>query len=313
MGGSDTPVLPFSLGPISFAQREVLRHVAIAAQEFLKFPDEAFDLQSEKVSLLERRISYSGDCVSVKRELTAHQVIPAWPKVGDACVVAIRDVIDAHLRAEIDHPEACLLPGAELPSVTPRSKVYSNNSEWHLLCEAACARGLFVPIAEDKIFRNQFGDLITCGAMGVDKFKEVDGVITHLLRFICILTPINAYMRKFRGDSWSLPQAALLSTITLLEDEVLLIDSENLQSCFNLFFFPESWYGYFAFSKKVSMAAFGGSPSESTWVAMRGAPMGWINTVDLIQNFIRRLVFQACEVPSCLEVNHFLNGCGAMR
>ncbi len=30
--------------------------------------------------------------------------------------------------------------------------------------------------------------------------------------------------------------------------------------------------------------------------------MGWINSVDVIQNFIRRFVFDVCGVPANLEV-----------
>ena len=57
------------------------------------------------------------------------------------------------------------------------------------------------------------------GAMGIDKVKEIDGEKVNLLRFICILCPINAYMRKIMGDSWSLPQSCLLSSLILSAGE----------------------------------------------------------------------------------------------
>ena len=82
-----------------------------------------------------------------------------------------------------------------------------------------------------------------------------------------------------------------------------MIGSRGLESCFNLFFLREAWFKFFAFSKKVSKAALGGPPNEITYVAMRAVPMGWINSVDLIQNFIRRFVFKICEAPPALEVN----------
>ena len=109
-------------------------------------------------------------------------------------------------------------------------------------------------------------------------------------------------MRKFDGDSWSLPQANLMNSIVLGPDEGFLIDSRDLESFFNLFFLGDAWLKFFAFSKKVSKAAFGGPANESTYVAMRAVAMGWINSVDLIQNFIRRFVFKICEVPAELEV-----------
>ena len=57
--------------------------------------------------------------------------------------------------------------------------------------------------------------------MGVEKFKEEEGVVTNLLRFISILTPLNQYMRKVGGDEHTLPQAAFLSRIILYDNEYI--------------------------------------------------------------------------------------------
>ena len=67
--------------------------------------------------------------VSVKRDLIADKVIPAWPKVGKACVVSMHDVVDSQLAADLEDPEHCLLPENEWPSSTPRSKVYACDDE----------------------------------------------------------------------------------------------------------------------------------------------------------------------------------------
>ena len=65
---------------------------------------------------------------------------------------------------------------------------------------------MFTEVQEEDIFVNDLGETVLAGAMGVDKIKEVDGTRMELLRFICILTPINTYMRQLLGDSWSLPK-----------------------------------------------------------------------------------------------------------
>ena len=131
---------------------------------------------------------------------------------------------------------------------------------------------MFVPIAEEKVFRNNFGEKVTAGAMGVEKIKEIDGCKVNLLRFICILCPINAYMRKIIGDSWSLPQGCLLATLILAAGEFVWVDGGDLESCFNLFTLPDSWLPYFVFSKMVASSAFGGAPGRMTYVAMRAVP-----------------------------------------
>ena len=75
-----------------------------------------------------------------------------------------------------------------------------------------------------------------------------------------------------------------------------------MHSCFNLFFLPEQWWGYFAFEKQVDASVFGGAAGSMTHVGLRCVPMGWINSVDVIQNFIWRFVFGICGVCPSLEI-----------
>ncbi len=84
--------------------------------------------------------------------------------------------------------------------------------------------------------------------------------------------------------------------------EFAWLDGEDLQSCFNLFYFETCWRRYFVFAKQVSKAAFGGPANELTYVALRSVPMGWLNSVDLIQNFIRKFVFPICQILAAWEV-----------
>ena len=80
----------------------------------------------------------------------------------------------------------------------------------------------------------------------------------ELLRFICTLVPIKSYLRKLKGDSNLLP---FLPQMTLERHGVLLTESEDTMSCFNLFKMLDSWAGYFTFEKPVSKSAFGGGPN----------------------------------------------------
>ncbi len=89
-------------------------------------------------------------------------------------------------------------------------------------------RNMFREVSEDDLFKKQFGDLVLHGAMGVDKFKEIDGVMEHQLRFITNLVPLNWYMRKVDGDSKLFPQASFLNMMVLGEDEIAWLDGEDL-------------------------------------------------------------------------------------
>ena len=86
------------------------------------------------------------------------------------------------------------------------------------------------------------------------------------------------------------------------DGEQLVLEGEDLQSCFNLFFLPPCWKGFIAFSMPVSGFAFGLESADEVFVGLRAVPMGWINSVDLIQNFIRRFVFNLIRVPASMEM-----------
>ena len=90
--------------------------------------------------------------MSVKGYLGAQQVVPAWPKVGNTCVVSMHVVVDSQLVADLNDPDNCLLPECEWPTKTPRSKVYASDHEWFLICKVGFERGMFVPITESEIF-----------------------------------------------------------------------------------------------------------------------------------------------------------------
>ena len=56
------------------------------------------------------------------------------------------------------------------------------------------------------------------------------------------------------------------------------------------------------FSKMVSGSALGLPSADPVYVGMRMVPMGWVNSVDLIQNFIRRFVFKTLGVSPESEI-----------
>lgn len=142
---------------------------------------------------------------------------------------------------------------------------------------------------EDELFRDQHGEPVLNGAGGVRKVKTIGGEEKHLQRFISILVPSNTYQAHMPGDDAHLPYLGQMSMMEVNEDEEVLIDSEDLTSCFNLFRLPRAWGGYCAFSKKVSARVFGGAANEEVYVGMNVVPMGWLNSVALMQTVVRHL------------------------
>eukprot|EP00959_Pyramimonas_sp_CCMP1952_P191829 4011166-Pyramimonas_sp.AAC.1 len=87
--------------------------------------------------------------------------------------------------------------------------------------------------------------MVLNGGMGVDKFKEIGGVTHHFLRFICVFVPINSFMRRLRGGSDDLPYLGQMSLVLMEPGDIFMVDSEDMESCFNIFAMPPAWNGYF--------------------------------------------------------------------
>ena len=133
-----------SVGSVLTAvQKHSLSHLWQSILEFLNFEDLSFSIDETSRDLLSKVVSYSGEVVSVRRQLVCSEVLPAWPKAGEACILNIENFITEELRDDLMNPERCLLPKSEWPKVPPKSKVHASDGEWYSLVKEGFSRGIF--------------------------------------------------------------------------------------------------------------------------------------------------------------------------
>lgn len=301
-GWTDSPVCLDAPPTLSQVQDQSLRHLFSAAFHFLDIEVKPISTHSLLDNLRHMKLGYQGDVVTTRRPLVANKVKPAWPKPGKACLFPVVDFLPPELKDDLLDPERCLLPRDQWPMCPPSSKVHASSEEWYELVKYGAHIGLFGEVPEDQVFRNQHGELVLNGAMGVDKIKTIRGKEEMCLRFISNFIPINSYLRKLRGDSKLLPCVTQLGLLLLDDGELLQLESEDMESCFNLFYLPPAWAGYCAYEKKVPQSAFGGSPHFWSYVYMRAVPMGCTFAVDAMQCMARKYVFELCNVPLSTEL-----------
>ena len=249
------------------------------------------------------RFDYAGEPIQYMEELVADRVIPCWPKPGEAAVRDARDFVPPEVCEWLDNPRACLLPSAAWPDSPPKSRVRATDAEWERIVRAGVERGMMCRVDPSEVLRDHNDLPILNGAGGVKKVKSIGGEEKTLQRFISILVPSNTYQTHMVADDAHLPYLGQMAMMEIDCDEEVLIDSEDLVSCFNLFRLPPQWAGFAAFAKQVPATVFGGPPNEWDYVGMRVVPMGWINSVSLMQTVVRRLVFGLSGVPASSEVS----------
>ena len=79
-GFASTPVDASVSMKLTSSQRQCCWKLFWDSKNFLETPSRPFELQSEKKELRERRMTYSGESVTVREDLKVHLVEPAWPK-----------------------------------------------------------------------------------------------------------------------------------------------------------------------------------------------------------------------------------------
>jgi len=107
---------------------------------------------------------------------------------------------------------------------------------------------------------------------------------------------------KIPGDEGTLPYVGQVLLLNVPREDEVIVDSEDLQSAFNLFEMPPGWRGLFCYEKKVPGTCVGLGTDEPTYVALKTVPMGWLSAVGIVQAAIRHLAFKEAGLPLAQEL-----------
>ena len=250
-------------------------------------------------SMLEKKgQDYEGNSWVVMETLEADKVAACWPEPGKAAVQPLTKFLKGTTKEAVEAPMSTILDFDEWPEDVPKSYVRADQAEWEKLVAIGYERGLFHACPEEEVLKGPHGEKILNGAGAVP--KEKDG--KQLQRFISIFCPLNAVSKKIEGEEGTLPYVGQMCLLNIPNEASILVDSEDLQSAFNLFEMPIGWRGLFCYEKQVDGKVLGQEEGVMTYVALRTVPMGWLSAVGVVQAAIRSLAFDFAELPQEKEV-----------
>ena len=102
-------------------------------------------------------------------------------------------------------------------------------------------------------------------------------------------------LQDIRGEIGVLPVFTQWSQLQLMEQEVLLLSSEDMSCAFYLFALPTAWLPYFALDGRLSESSrleLGLAPGK-VFAAVRVIPMGWVSATGICQHLHQQLRRQA--------------------
>ena len=284
-------------------QEECVLRLLEAVRHFVADAGSTVPVSVSRLSLLSKTYDYEGNPLVKMQDLSSDAVTACWPDPGKAAVRPIVDFLKGETKEIMLNPARCIKPREAWPKETRKSYVRATDEEWRRICRAAHKRGMMRPVDESRIFRGVDGQPVYNGAGGVSKMKK--GL--ELQRFISILCPINEYLQKIPGAEETLPYVGQVCLASIGPGEEMVLDSLDLESCFNLFKVEDAWLGYFAYEKKVDGAVFDLTPGVMVRPALAVVPMGWISAVGVIQEAIRYVAFDKALLKSEEEVTKLVD------
>eukprot|EP00435_Cladocopium_sp_Y103_P020999 s1020_g5.t1 len=283
-------------------QRRAVKRIAEVVDINILSADPVGTLGEARAALASKKFDYAGAPLEYMEDLVATKIEPAWPSPREAAIQPIVKYLSEETKQALLEPRRLLLPPDKMPHRAPRSRVRATDDEWFAIYKMAHERGMMKVVSDSDIPRDRMGHLITNGAGAVKKEKWIEGKRVMCQRFISILCPTNAVTIPLEGAQSTLPFIGTMTAIQLQEEGVAYMESEDLQSAFNLFQAPDVWLPFFAYSKRVDGAAFNLPAGTLVRPALATIPMGWHSAVGLVQEAVRFLVFERCGVPRHMSV-----------
>lgn len=288
LAGSCHPFLP---GRWSKSERRLANAVGSAVDRLLSHGHaEPVDVTAVEKDLESRRINYAGEEVGKCHNLTMDQVKPALPPKEHGGSIDITKFLSASSCDFLRYPHKSVVEdvGQELPKL--QGKIHATSEEMALIASELVERGVcsWIPLASVVKFRGQH---VLNGMFGVEK-PSVSESGKPTLRLIMNLVPSNSVLRSYEGAVKGLPQITSWMSIVLEEGQQVKVWQSDMQNAFYLFRLPSAWAPYLAFNYMRDGMSLGFERGEQFVLCCNVLPMGWTNSVALMQEASEQILWQ---------------------
>ena len=177
------------------------------------------------------------------------------PSIGGS--IKALDIAEGPPRNLLANPSSSIKLIEEWAAALPKAKMRISKEEWMKLGPELVRRRMAKPIKHSQLIYHN-GRPLHNGALGVGKGKLIKcnatGVSLEVLRPIINLAPSNDLQIPILGDVATLPHFGQWQGLELLDNEVLVWDSEDIQCAFYVFNLPDAWPPWFVWWDATAMS-----------------------------------------------------------
>eukprot|EP00435_Cladocopium_sp_Y103_P039075 s2514_g10.t1 len=235
-----------------------------------------------------RAVSYSGEEVSTCHQLTWEQLESSLPPEEHGGSIDALSWVGPRTKEFLKNPKLLLRKPSDV--VLPRmpGRVHVLESDRKKIALELVRRGIcdWVPLSQ---VHEHDGVKILNGLFGVAKPTQLpDG--RPVLRLIMNLTGSNGTQIQLEGGCTSLPGITSWQSIVMDQGESLSLYQSDMSSAFYLFRIPAIWKPFLAFNLVMDGAEINLDPHTRYAMACAVIPMGWMNSVGIMQEISEQLV-----------------------
>ena len=135
-------------------------------------------------------------------------------------------------------------------------------------------------------------DSLALGKRSGSPVRRQLGESLEVLRLIVNMVPSNELQVPIVADTATLPHFGQWMGLELLDDEILIWSSEDINCAFYVFSIPRPWVPWFALGWPVPGRVLGLETDDEVYLGLAVIPMGWCSAVGICQKLCRTLVMR---------------------
>ena len=258
-------------------------------EHFVSLPIKEEKITDWQVYLKSKKLSYEGEVIQVAEEMTWEQVEAALPSKTACGRIDAVGLADGPMKEYLLNPQNALEPRPRDERRPRPGKIHIPDNEKIKFANGLLERGLVSVVKCSELIQFADGPL-TNGTFGVKKGKQLsDG--REVLRWIINLTATNTWSRKLDTDIRGLPYMCQWRHMVLEADEDLAWSWDDMKGCFYLFQLPPGWAPLFTLNWPIAPKDIGlECDDEVVYLGLRVLPMGFCNSMDIVQYLHRRML-----------------------
>lgn len=284
-----TPTLPVS-GRWTQAERAAASSITSAVDRRLAtfVENEALTESAWQKDMKSRQVGYNGEEISTCHELTWDQVIPSLPPEHHGGSINSLDWVGERTREFLLDPTKLLKDPSEISLPKLPGKAHIKSEDRFAIASELVRRNIcdWLPLSE--VFEVK-GQKVLNGLFGVSKPTQLASG-QPVLRLIMNLTGSNSTQEQLEGGCSTLPGITAWQSIVVDAGEQIKLFQSDMSSAFYLFRIPKVWQGHLAFNIVVPGSSIGRNPLLDFALVCNVIPMGWLNSVGIMQEISENLV-----------------------